>query len=240
MSCEVPVLQKGHAKKLSIYVNAGDLRDGRPVHERLVEQARASGLAGATVVRGVMGYGAHGAIEATHIGHMHAHEPLEVEIVDTAEAIDGFLPEVYALVDEGMVEVAEVEVVKVGRHAAMTTGEAHMKLEGKAKMLRIFIEATDQWEGEPLHEALVKRLRQLDIAGVTVFRGLLGYGATGRVHRHKVLRHDEPMVVVVVDAAEKIARIMPAVDRMLGGGMAVLSDVDVVFYRPAESATVPG
>src|SRR5207245_9002458 len=104
---------------------------------------------------------------------------------------------------------------------------SHVKLEGKAKMLRVFIEAVDKWEGEPLHEALVKRLRQLDVAGVTVFRGVIGYGATGRVHRHKVLRHDEPIELVVVDTPEKLERALAAIDHMIVGGIVALSDLEV-------------
>jgi hypothetical protein len=69
-----------------------------------------------------------------------------------------------------LVTLEEVDVITPSRGA-------HMRLEDKTKMLRIFIEAVDQWEGEPLHEALVKRLRLLDIAGVTVIRGLIGYGS---------------------------------------------------------------
>jgi PII-like signaling protein len=202
-------VQRGPAQKLSIHLHAGAAHEGRALHQLLVERAHARGLAGATLARAGSGW--------------------HLEIVDDAAAIAAFLPEVCALVDEGVVEVSAVEIVKAPRAAE----EGHMKLEGKAQMLRIFIEAVDQWEGEPLHEALVKRLRQLDLAGVTVIRGLLGYGATGRVHRHKALRHDEPLVLVVVDTAEKIATVMPAIDHMLGGGMAVLSDVEVVLHRPA-------
>jgi PII-like signaling protein len=202
-------VQRGKARKLTVHLPAGAVHEGRALHELLVERAHACGLAGATLTGGTSGF--------------------DLEIIDSAAAIDRFVPEVSALVDEGLVETAEVEIV-AARSARV---EGHVKLEGKAKMLRIFIEAVDQWEGEPLHEALVKRLRQLDIAGVTVIRGLIGYGATGRVHRHKVLRHDEPLVLVAVDTAEKIATVMPAIDHMLGGGLAVLSDVDVVLHRPA-------
>lgn len=229
------MLTRGKAKKLTIFVSASDERNGRLVHEIVLERARACGIAGATVLRGVMGFGAQGKIHTPRFAGAHSQVPLEIEIIDSAEAIDRFLPELYTIVDESMVQVKDVEVLKAARRdGAHAAGEAHMKLEGKAKMLRIFIETVDQWEGEPLHEALVKRLRQLDIAGVTVIRGLMGYGANGRVHRHKVLRHDEPMVLVVVDTPEQIEKIMPAIDHMLGGGMAVLSDVDVAYYRPAQ------
>ena len=101
-------------------------------------------------------------------------------------------------------------------------------------MMRIHIGAHDKWEGEPLSETLIKRFHLLDLAGVTVYRGLAGYGASGRVHRRKIWRSaDEPLTLVVVDTAENLEKAMPAIDEMLGGGIVVMSDVDVVFYREA-------
>ena len=223
------MLAKGKVKKLTAWVSESATRHGQPVSVLLVELAKKHGLAGATVTRGVMGYGSSGKIHAPHL--VSGNLPLKVEIIDTPEAIERILPDVYEIVEHGLVELSDVEAVKFESHAPLPAPPTHVKLEGKAKMLRIFVEAVDQWQGEPLHEALVKRLRQLDIAGVTVFRGVLGYGANGRVHRHKALRHDEPIELVVVDTAEKLATALPAIDEMIGGGMVVMSDVDVMFYR---------
>ena len=228
------MLAKGKVKKLTIYVSEGDTRHGKPTFIVLVELAKKHGIAGATVTRGIMGYSGDGQIHTAHLVEAGGHLPLKVEIVDEAANIDRILPDVYDIVDEGLIEVTETEVVKFKPSARKPTQEApHVKLEGKAKMLRIFIEALDKWEGEPLHEAIVKRLRQLDIAGVTVFRGVLGYGANGRVHRHTMLRHDEPIELVVVDTEEKLKQALPAIDHMIQGGMIVMSDVDVVYYRAA-------
>ena len=140
------------------------------------------------------------------------------------------------MVEEGLIELSDVEVVKVKARppaaAAAGAPHAHVKLKGRAKMMRIHIGAADQWEGEPLADALIKRFHLLDLAGVTVYRGLAGYGASGRVHRRKVWRSaDEPITLVVVDTAEKLELAMPAIDEMVGSGIVVLSDVDVVFYR---------
>ena len=110
-----------------------------------------------------------------------------------------------------------------------------MKLTGRAKMLRVHIGAKDTWDGEPLHLALLKRFHQLDLAGATVYHGMEGYGASGRIHRQPAFRSgDEPMTVVVVDTAEKLDRAMPWLDEMVGSGLVAISDVDVVFYRGTE------
>jgi PII-like signaling protein len=113
-------------------------------------------------------------------------------------------------------------------------------------MLRIHIGADDRWEGEPLYEAIVKRARQLDLAGATVYRGVLGYGAQKRLHKHKAfaLSQDDPVLVSVIDSEEKIDKLLAAIDGMVTGGCLIaISDVTVVKYehaRPDEGSSPPG
>lgn len=230
------MLAKGKAKKLTVYVSESDTRHGKPVYQWVVELAHEHGIAGATVTRGIMGYGGSGVTHVTH-PDLASKLPLRIEIVDSAEAIDRILPDVYDLVDDGLVELSETEVVKVKSRpptAPPSTPAAHLKLAGPAKRMRITVGAADQWQGEPLTEALIKRFHLLDLAGVTVYRGLAGYGASGRMHRRKRWRSaDEPITLEVVDAKEKIEAAMPAIDELVGSGIVVLSDVEVVFYREA-------
>ncbi len=107
-----------------------------------------------------------------------------------------------------------------------------MKLEGRAKMLRVHIGENDRWEGKPLYRAIVEACREMDIAGATVFRGVEGYGASTLIHRrHRIgFSSDAPLLVSVVDTAEKIAKLLPALERMVSGGMVAISDVEVVRY----------
>jgi len=117
-----------------------------------------------------------------------------------------------------------------------------MRLVGKARLLQIHIGADDLWEGAPLHEAIVKRARQMDVAGATVYRGELGYGAAKRIHKHRAfaLSKDDPMMVSVIDSAEKIDELLAAVDGMVTGGCLItVSDVTVVKYAH-ESDDEPG
>jgi len=96
--------------------------------------------------------------------------------------------------------------------------------------------ADDQWEGAPLHEAIVRRARQLDVAGATVFRGELGYGAARRLHKHRAfsLSKDDPMLITAIDTAEKSDELIGAIDSMISGGCLItVSDVTVVQYRHA-------
>ena len=107
-----------------------------------------------------------------------------------------------------------------------------MKLEGKAKMLRIIISEDDKWEGEHLYEAIIKRLLMNDIAGATVYKAIAGYGPHKRYHKKKTLTaHGElPILITVMDTEEKISKVIPILDELVGEGIVVLSDVNVIKY----------
>jgi PII-like signaling protein len=106
-----------------------------------------------------------------------------------------------------------------------------MKLEGKAKMLRIHFGEDDKWQNKPLYEAIVMKCRELDIAGATVFRGIEGYGASTLIHKkHLLWSSDAPIMVSVVDTEEKIRKLIPALDQMVDEGLIALSDVEVIRY----------
>ena len=107
-----------------------------------------------------------------------------------------------------------------------------MKLEGKAKMLRIHFGEDDQWEGRPLYRAIVERCRQLDIAGATVYRGIEGYGASTRIRRSHLLQFssDAPILVQIIDTSENIQRLIPALDQMVAEGLIATSEVEVIKY----------
>ena len=105
-------------------------------------------------------------------------------------------------------------------------------LQGKAKLMRIFLGEQDRWRGKRLHEAIVESLRAHDIAGATVYRGIAGYGANSRLHKEKRMRlsSDLPVMVSVVDEEARIRAYLPVLEQMLGDGLVVLSDVDVIKY----------
>lgn len=106
-----------------------------------------------------------------------------------------------------------------------------MKLEGKAKMLRIHFGEDDKWQNKPLYEAIVMKCRELDIAGATVFRGIEGYGASTLIHkRHLLFSSDRPIMVTVIDTEEKVSQLIPVLDEMLHEGLIAISEVEVIHY----------
>jgi PII-like signaling protein len=114
-----------------------------------------------------------------------------------------------------------------------------MKMEGQGKLLRIFIGESDRWRDKPLHEAIVAIARERGMAGATVLRGMIGFGAHSRLHTTKILRlsEDLPLIVEIVDRAEKIQELIPVLDGMIADGMMTLETVEVISYRaPAPPA----
>lgn len=108
-----------------------------------------------------------------------------------------------------------------------------MDITGPAKVLRVYIGESDKWHGKPLSTALLLRLREEGVAGATVLRATEGFGANSRIHTAHVLRlsQDLPIIVEVVDRADRIERVLPIVDEMVGDGLVTLADVEVVHYR---------
>jgi PII-like signaling protein len=108
-----------------------------------------------------------------------------------------------------------------------------MKLEGEGKLLRIFIGESDRWHGKPLYEEIVKLLRREKFSGVTVLRGVGGYGSSSIYHTDKILRlsQDLPIVIEVVETTERIEKMLPQLDEMIGGGLVTLEKVRVILYR---------
>ncbi len=114
-----------------------------------------------------------------------------------------------------------------------------MKLEGEGKLLRIFIGEADRCDHKPLYEALVLKAKETGLAGVTVFRGIMGFGADSRfVHTAKILRlsEDLPVVVEIVDTNEKIDAFVAVTGEMLeragSGGLITEEPVHVIRYAP--------
>jgi len=115
-----------------------------------------------------------------------------------------------------------------------------MQVPKQAVLLRIFIGENDQFGGSPLHEKIVLKARELHLAGATVLRGPMGFGASSRLHTTKILRlsEDLPLVIEIVDSEDKINGFLPTLDNMMasGSGLITLEKVQVLQYG-AKGAT---
>ena len=108
-----------------------------------------------------------------------------------------------------------------------------MKLPSEAILLRVFIGESDRIEGKLLYEAIVEEARKKNLAGATVLRGILGFGANSRIHTSKILRlsEDLPVVVEIVDEEKKIQKFLPQLDKMVAEGLVTMEKAHVIAYR---------
>ena len=109
----------------------------------------------------------------------------------------------------------------------------HEKFEGERTLMRIHIGESDKWHGKPLYEAIVSLLRKEGFSGVTVLRGVAGYGGSSVYHTDKILRlsQDLPIVLEIIESTERIEGILPRLDEMVEGGLITLEKVRVILYR---------
>ncbi|MBE2180831.1 MAG: DUF190 domain-containing protein [Chthoniobacterales bacterium] len=112
-------------------------------------------------------------------------------------------------------------------------------LPENAVLLRIMLGESDRHGHQPLYEALVLKLRELGLAGATVLRSPMGFGANSTIHTAKILQlsMDMPIIIEVVDTREKIEGFLPVLDEMMDGGLATMEDIRVIHYRPGGNAS---
>ena len=110
-------------------------------------------------------------------------------------------------------------------------------LKGERVLMRVHIGERDKFHGKPLYAAIVELLRARHYAGATVYRGIMGFGASSTVHtdRIEVLSLDLPIVVECIETAERIDAVLPELDEMIGGGLITLERANVIMYRPHSS-----
>jgi PII-like signaling protein len=239
------MLQPGKAVKVTIYLSDGATHHGVPLYSSILDFLFYRGVAGATVTKGIAGFGADHHMHAAHLVEISDRLPIKIEFIETREKIDPILGKLEELAGTGLIEMQETMVAKPAQlsKTKQPLTPAHLKIEGHAQMMRIFVSEEDRWKSKPLHEALVEAMRANDIAGVTVYRGILGYGAHRRLHKDKPLissRHGSIMLSAI-DTAEKLRAFLPIVDQMVAEGLVVFSDVDIIkyAYRALETGPTP-
>jgi PII-like signaling protein len=258
---------RGEQVLLRAYLQSADRAPHTPTFERLLQAARKAGLAGATVLHGILGYGSHGLIRRS-AWSIVGHVPVIVEIVDAGERIVSFVEgPLVELMVHGMVtlERANVMLYRDRRHdqpekltlggllAPLSTlpdvaARAHVAERGRMKvnehgvLLRIFVGESDRFANQRLYDAIVAKARELGLAGATVLRGTEGFGAHSVVHRTSLLEMstDLPIVIEIVDSEEQIKRLLPHLEEMVQEGMITMEYVVIILYRdgaPEAAAT---
>ncbi|MGH2512472.1 MAG: DUF190 domain-containing protein [Candidatus Limnocylindrales bacterium] len=111
-----------------------------------------------------------------------------------------------------------------------------MDIGGQALLVRVYVGESDQWHGQPLYHAIVVRLRELGAAGVTVLRGIEGFGAHAHLHTVRILRlsEDLPVLIEMIEEESRARRFLAEIDAMVGDGLITVERVEVHAYRAAE------
>ena len=235
------MLSKGPAKKVTIYVNEDTQHHLAPLYQSILTFLMHKGVAGATATRALAGFGGHRQLHTPKIEVLAVHLPIRIEFVESAQKVDEILPTLYDMVSDGLIEVQDTSIVKVAKkeRPKVEPRQPHMEKRGSAKLIRIFLGEADRWNGDPLYDAIVKRLRMMDVSGATVYRGILGYGAKGHTHKRSLLHlsRDLPVMISIVESAQRVDEIRSVVESMLTDGLIVISDVDMIrLVRSADTA----
>ena len=226
------MLQKGTAKKVTIFINEDTQHHFGSLCDSILTFLLHKGVSGATATRAMAGFGAHQVMHTTKDRGAHrAPARSASSSSNPPKRSMRLMPTLYDMVTDGVIEVQDTQVVKVANKERPSAPKGpHREMSGTARLMRIYMGESDRWQGEPLYEAIVKRLRMMDIAGATVYRGILGYGAKGHTHKSGILpfSHDLPVMITVVDSEEKLAEAMDEIEPMMQDGIIVFSDVDVI------------
>jgi len=237
---------------------SNSLRHGSsPLYEWIVETAHRHGLQGATVFKGFFGLASDGSMLEEHAWALSQQLPVIVEVVDEPRRIEELVSHVEPFFREGVItfERAHVLLHRGGpenhspRHPGQTilatthnsaaAGVRTMNVPENGVLLRIFIGESDREPGRdrPLYEAVVRRAREVHLAGATVLRGPMGFGRHSRVHTAKLLElsTDLPIVIEIVDAEEKIREFLPTVDELVTEGLVTLEAVRILRYVSPDS-----
>ena len=233
------MLTRGAAKKVTIFINEDTQHHMTALDDSIMTFLMHKGVSGATATRAFSGFGTHQMLHTPQVEVLAQHLPIRIEFVDTPEKVEEVLPTLYEMVSDGLIEVQDTTVVKHARKMPKPEPKLpHQRKEGQAKLLRVFIGEADRCHGEPLYDAIVKKLQMMDIAGATVYRGILGYGAKGHQHKKSFFHvsQDLPIMVTVIDTAEKIAAAAEAIEGMVEDGLIVISDAAIVRLVRSEEA----
>jgi len=225
------MLSKGPAKRVVIFINEDTRHHHGSLCDAILTFLLHKGVGGATATRAIAGFGGHHQLHTPKVEVLAEHLPIRIEFIESGAKVDEVLPSLFDMVSDGLIEVQDTSVVKVARkEKRLEPKPPHTETSGPAKMIRVFLGEADRWNGEPLYDAIVKRLRMMDVCGATVYRGILGYGAKGHTHRHARLHlhQDLPIMISIVERAEKVPEIRDTIAAMLSDGLIVISDVEMI------------
>lgn len=225
------MLPKGDARKVTIYLNQDTRAHTEPLWSAILGFLRHKRVAGATLFRADAGFGTHEQIHDPRSEYAAGHSAVRIEFIETPERVEELLPTLYDMVTDGLIAVQDLTVIKAVAKDAKPRPAPGIKrtVITPAKLVRVYLGESDKYGDEPLHEAIVKKLRMMGFSGATVYRGLLGYGAKRHTHKAGVLHfsRDLPIMISVVEKIERVDDLIQTVAEMMQDGIIAISDVEL-------------
>jgi len=224
------MLTKGPAKKVTIFINEDTQHHMTALHDSLMAFLMHKECPGATATRAYFGFGSHQMLHTHKVEELTQPLPIRIEFVETPEKVEEVLPTLYEMVTDGLIEVQDTTVVKLAHKSTRPEPRLPHERRQEPASSSGCSSRSGQVHDEPLYDAIVRKLRMMDMAGATVYRGILGYGAKGHQHKRSFFHvsRDMPIMMSVVDSPGKIAVAADAIEGMLEDGLIVISDVDMV------------
>src|SRR5262252_822744 len=145
------MLTKGPAKKVTIFINEDTQHYMTALHDAIMTFLMHKGVSGATATRAYSGFGSQRKLHTPQIEVLAQHLPIRIEFIESAEKVEEVLPTLYEMVSDGLIEVLDTTVIKLARKdASLEAAIPHERMQGPAKMLRVFLGEADRWQDEPL------------------------------------------------------------------------------------------
>lgn len=187
-------------------------------------------VTGATAFRGIAGFGKHHEMHTDHVVALSVDLPTTIEFIEERVKAEALLPKLQELSHGGLITMQEIQILS--QQKSSDIAPLRRTLLGHAKLMRIYIREADEWHGQPLHRAIIEALLANEIAGVTVYRGILGYGIHHELHKQSLnpFANSDSIMLSIVEQEDRLKDFMPILDQMIVEGLVVLSDVDVIHY----------
>jgi len=225
------MLEAEQAKKVVVHIGEDQKYRGRAAFAAILEYLRHKRILTATITRGIAGFGADHQMHTINIERLTEDLPIQIEFVAPINKVDEIIPDLYEMAGTGLIEVQDT-LLPVAQKFGSERPPVPRKREARAQLLRVFLGENDRCDGKPLFQAVIESMHANDIAGVTVYRGVGGYGDGGGISEGSIplAGSGRPVTVTAIDEEQKIRAFLPYLERMIDQGLVVLSDVETVRY----------
>lgn len=221
------MLSTRKAVKVSLYLGSSSAVHDASAYSHILDFLFYRGISGATVIRGIAGFGADHHLHSFGITETAEHLPMKLEFIETRETVNAILGKLEELVGTGMIEIEETTIAGCDRRRVPGSSipAPARTVSDNSCMMQICVSDEDRWMGKPTHEVLVEALRAHDIAGVTVFRGIL---CDGMADRGKGPAQRNAIILSAVDTERKLQNFLPAVEQAIHEGLVLISNLEII------------